>query len=408
MATIVWGHGVRDRGDEKTFVPQGVTVKWWADSDKTLQTTNGFLAIETGGIGTPNDQQGPGNATQVEIYNYSVSKDLEKRDLVALLNENTPQNKLKFVGAEVREGQLCNKVDDCKANGSHICDGVFGKATLDSDWQDTELLILVCRVLPQNVQITQQFGGDQDDRLADSAEDMQAAINSLCEQIGNDPEGAEHEYDSWAEKSKVYALQWPSVADWLAVRWAADYGRKGQITDMFKQLQEHTSENAAEAVWIPRYAEGFTAAAAAKPQEFFHALAEIGGSLEAAIGTLPGVEAAGQAYNAKRDEKAQFSSESWVPDDDAKKATQLKNQQNLPDDGTALVYAGGVVMLIGSNHNLRVEAYVDRQADSELGSLVATKGGPFKVIKVRGIENNKTLVENLLTELAPDKKVKFE
>ena len=40
MATILWGHGERDRADEKTFVPDGRTVKWYSEVDRDQSSTS--------------------------------------------------------------------------------------------------------------------------------------------------------------------------------------------------------------------------------------------------------------------------------------------------------------------------------------------------------------------------------
>jgi hypothetical protein len=376
--------------------------------DETLVTKNGFLAVDTGEFGTPTDQMGPGDATNVEIYNYWLGEDLVKRDLVSLLNEGSAHD-LKFVGADVDDkAHLCTDVAGCLANGSHKCDGVFGKAT--TLWRkDPDLVILVCLGLEgAKSKSTAKFGSDDKSVLSDFNEDLNELLRKLMVQVLTDPEGVEKIYDNFPEKSQIYATTNLRVTGWLAVRWAAHYGRNADIPALFKQLEKELNNTfAPRFLEVPRYADGLAAAATSKPEEFFATFDSTKGSLKAKIAAIPGVATARQGLEAKKAQKAQFASEHWEPDDDAKKAVQLKNQKNLPDDGTAPIYAGGVVMLIGGGHNPRVEAYVERQAGREQGRLVAVKGGPFKVIKVSGISKNKAMVEGLLKEIS-DKKVKFE
>jgi hypothetical protein len=409
MATILWGHGQRDRGEEKTFVPQGLTVKWYADMDETLLTKNGFLAIDTGDFGTPTDEMGPGNGTTVEIYNYLVAPDLEKRDLVALLNEGSP-HELKFVGADVERGHLCNDVDGCKANGSHKCDGVFGKATVT--WrQDPQLVILVCRGLkgaPSGS--TRKFGSDDDSVLSDFADDVTEVLDRLIAQVKTDPEGAEKIYDGFPQKSQIYGTTDMEITGWLAVRWASDYGRKGDIPALFKQLEKELNNKFADQfVDVPRYADGLTAAATSKPEEFFGTLDITPGTLPKKIAAIPGVVAAKQALAAK---KAKFAADTWIPDNAAVDAAQAKSRGNvkaIPDGGNGPVVAGGAMMLVGTGHNPRVVAYVERQADYEAGVINVTKGSAFSKggLKVSGISGHQALVEKMLSEFS-EKKVTFE
>ena len=405
MATILWGHGARTRGDEKTFVPDGVTIKWYAEVDRNMAATNGFFAIELGAIGAfgaPTDQQGPGNGTEVKVYNYRVSPAPEDREGATLLNRGSP-HVLRFVGEDVKDGYLCNDVSGCEANGSHNCDGVFGQHTLV--WgRDPQLILLVCRGL-SGARMTMKFGSDRDDPLTYTADAIDEVAMRLIEQAATDPEGAEKVYDAFPPKSKAYASG-TKIAHWLAVRRAADFGRKGQIPDLFKELAGVLDSDVAVLLAdVPRYGDGFTAAAVSKPEEFFTTLDSLPGDLPETIAGIPGVAAARDQFDAK----AEFASEDWEPDEEAMGGAEFTNGENLdnlPADG-ASVYAGGVMMLIGGDHDLRAQAYVDRQPDRERGSLVMVKGA-FKTCKVSGIVKTRPVVEELLTELLEDEKVKIK
>ena len=271
VATILWGHGERDRGEEKTFVPQGVTVKWWAEIDHDMLTNNGFAAIETGAFSTPTDQMGPGDETKIQIYNYRVFADprrQEEMSLVSLLHKDG-RHALKFVGVDVDDGHLCNDVAGCIERGSHTCDGVLGKATVE--WRDPELVLLHCRgIAGKPLTPTVKFGRNEGDPLSDLSEDLTMAVDNLISQVLADPEAAEKEYDSFPDRSKIYAATDRKISGWLAVRWAADYGRKGEIPDLFKQLDDQLENKLAEPFLdVSRYEEGLFAAAESKPAEFF-------------------------------------------------------------------------------------------------------------------------------------------
>jgi hypothetical protein len=66
------------------------------------------------------------------------------------------------------------------------------------------------------------------------------------------------------------------------------------------------------------------------------------------------------------------------------------------------------MMLVGSGHDPRVVAYVERQADYESGVINVTKGGAFgkSALKVSGIAEHQALVEQMLNEFS-DKKITF-
>jgi hypothetical protein len=216
--------------------------------------------------------------------------------------------------------QLRNDLGGCKANGSHRCDGVFGKSTLV--WkQDPELILLVCRGLPGEDELTIKFGSDDDDVLSDFTDD----IREVFRRVFTDPEKAEKPFDAFPTKSQAYASA-AGITGWLAVRWAADYGRKGQIADLFKQLEDELDSEAAEqCLAVPRYADGFTAAAKSKPEEFFATLDITPGELPKKISAIPGVAAARQALDAK---KAKFAADTWIPDNTAVDAAQAKSRAN--------------------------------------------------------------------------------
>lgn len=290
MTTLVWGHGTRDKGDEKTFVPDGATVKFYSDVDENLFTRNGFVAVSSGEFGDPNESVGPGSGTTVEIFNYGVMADLGKADFIALLNREG--NNLMFVGKEVAEGHFCNDVTGCKTAGSHKCDGVFGKV------DDKEIVILVCRGLAAMqyaglAQATLGYGTNQEAALYAINQDTSDFINGFCSRIGADAAAAEKEFDELSDPVKIILTTDMRVTGWSAVRWAADFGKKGSIADLFTQIKDDLDNaNAAAAVALPAYAEGFAAAAEADAAEFFKELDGRSGQVIEAIKKLADVASA--------------------------------------------------------------------------------------------------------------------
>ena len=403
MPTLVWGHGVRDRGEEKTFVPDGSTVKWYADLNETLLTSNGFAAVSSGAFGSPTDSQGPGRGTEIEIYNFAVSSDLVKADFVALLNrEGHP---LMFIGTDIPEGHLCNDVEGCKAAGAHKCDGVLGKA------KDTEIVVLVCRGLKGvKNNPTVLYGGDKSDPVSEITIDMVNYVKGFMTRLKADPVAGEQEFDGLPDASKIILTSHKDITTWQGVRWAADASRNGKVTDVFPQLREaQRADNGQQFLDIPRYADGIVAGAKADPIEFFTSMRNYSGALIDAIGKLPGLAAPKKSY----DEGVKgFDEATWSPDDKALKSVTDTNGANVKaseNGGTLPVAVGGALVLIGSGHTSRTVNYVERQGDFRRGTLTVTKGGPFSKggVEVTGVSAaQRGLVEEVI-KLFSKKEVTF-
>jgi hypothetical protein len=401
VATLVWGHGLRDRGEEKTFVPDGTTVKWYSDVDQYLITANGFVAVSSGAFGNPNDQQGPGNGTQVEVFNYRVAPDLEKRDYVALLNRDG--HDLKFVGAEVNEGYLCNDVAGCRARGSHACDGVFGLV------HDQELIILACRgVAGMRNAATAAYGRDAADPLASITRDTSVFVQGFARRVMTDPISAEREFDNLSDPVKILLTGWDTISAWESIRWAADAGRKGDVSGLFTQLQSQLNNADGERfLTVTYYLQGLETGAQADPELFFNTLAAHPGNLTAKIATLGPIV----AVKTQLDKKKAAFARSWVPNDTAFAAITQINSQNVKssrDGKTMTIVAGGVLVLIGPGHNQQAVNYVKTQGDEEHGTLTVTKGSAFSKggLAVTGISAKQPVVKLMISKFS-EKSVTF-
>jgi hypothetical protein len=403
MPTLVWGHGVRDRGEEKTFVPDGSTVKWYADLNETLLTSNGFAAVSSGGFGSPSDSQGPGRGTEVEIYNYAVSQDLVKADFVALLNREG--NPLMFIGTDIPQGHLCNDLEGCKGAGAHKCDGVLGKA------KDTEIVVLVCRGLKGvKNNPTVLYGSDKSDPVSEITIDMVNYVKRWMTRLKADPVAGEQEFDGLPDASKIMLTTHKDIPTWQGVRWAADAGRTGKVTDVFPQLREvQGADNGQQFLDMARYADGIVAGAKADPIEFFTSMRNYRGALIEAIGKLPGLAISKKSYD---DGVKGFDEATWSPDDKALKAVTDTNAVNVKaseDGGSLPVLVGGTLVLIGSGHSSRTVNYVERQGDFERGTLTVTKGGAFAKggVQVTGVDGGKRALIEQVIKLFSKKEVTF-
>ena len=80
------------------------------------------------------------------------------------------------------------------------------------------------------------------------------------------------------------------ITTWQGVRWAADAGRNGKVTDVFPQLREaQAADNAQQFLDIPLCRRNRPAGAKADPIEFFTSMRKYSGALITAIGNLPGL-----------------------------------------------------------------------------------------------------------------------
>jgi len=102
----------------------------------------------------------------------------------------------------------------------------------------------------------------------------------------------------------------------------------------------------------------------------------------------------------------------WIPDDNAYREISNKNAANIKatdNKASASIAVGGVLVLIGEDHDPEPVSYIRRQANMEEGTLTVTKGGAFSAgsIEVKGVSSkNQDLVRASIGEFS-DKKVTF-
>jgi hypothetical protein len=405
LTTIVWGHGSRSRGAEKTFVPDGTTIKWYADLDQNLLTRNGFLALSSGDFGAPTDSQGPGSGTSVEVFNYEVFEDLAKRDQVAILHRG--DSDLKFVGAEVPQGPLCSTPAECRKAGKHDCGGLLGTV------HDTEIVILVCRGLPGGNTATAAFGSDPVTKDID--EDFQRWFQTWVTALQTDPDSAMREFETYSDPVKLQLGTFIAVPVWQAVHWASTYAAAGQYTDAFTQFRSVTDAGALG--WmlgnIPVYAARFTDAANADPEAFFAALDAGPQIARDAFNALPAIATAREAHKQAGAQAAfeDFAAGSWAPTAEEIAGVNEINRATVKaaDDGEALPYiVAGFVLLIGDGHGGEWQSWAANEPDQASGTITV-KRATFGAgrLDVEGCPPSKqSIVENAIGSFS-DKEVRF-
>jgi hypothetical protein len=390
MTTIVWGHGSRSKGEEKTFVPAGTTVRWFSNVDENLLTNNGFLALETGDFGNATDTQGPGDGVKTKIYNYQVFEDLVKRDWVSMLHQGS--GKLTFVGVEVPDqAYLCSTPQACERRGSHACEGLFSKI------KDTEIVILVCRGMPGSDKSTQKYGSQPDPKLktpedelnplTDTVSDMAGFVGGFMGRVRTDPDTAMAEYTELSNPVKIHLAPWPSIIGFQAAHWAAYYAATGDPDGAFRQLGEVAGDatNWGETtkllqsvdVYRARFAQG----AAAAPERFFALLDTAPGNVQTLIGGIGRVQMVRTEWEKQSQATADWQAEAastWVPSESDLAGVAEINKKTVKDaeDEEELDYeVAGFVMLIGDNHPAEWYVWARGQKDHASGKLTVEKGG---------------------------------
>lgn len=403
MTTIVWGHGSRSRGEEKTFVPAGTTIKWYADLDQNLLTRNGFLALSSGDFGRPTDSQGPGNGTRVEIFNYEVFEDLAKRDRVAILHRG--DSALQFVGAEVAEGPLCSEPAACRRAGAHSCDGLLGTV------RDSEIVILVCRGLPGGDADTHTYGSDPVTKDID--DDFNAWYRTWRASLSADPDAAMAAFATYSDPVKLQLATYLAVEQWQALHWASVYAANADPASAMTQFRDldDFSQFAGLLADIPVYRQRFSDAVKADPAGYVAALdnAPQGArdALAAAIPDFAGLQNLASADQAHAD----FAAESWVPSDDEIAGVNEINAATVKDadDREELDFiVAGFVLLVGDRHGANWTDWARERPDHAEGTITvkrATFGaGKFEVLGCPPAKQS--IVENALNAFS-DKDVKF-
>jgi putative adhesin Stv-like protein len=405
MTTIVWGHGSRGRGEEKTFVPDGTTVKWYADLDQNLLTRNGFLALSSGDFGAPNDSQGPGKGTDVLVYNYVVSEDLAKRDKVAILHRGS--SALQFVGAEVAQGPLCPTPVVCRTAGVHSCSGLLGTV------KDSEIVILVCRGLPGGNAGTEAFGSD--DVTSDIGKEFKEWFDQWVKRVLADPDGAMGDFETYSDPVKLQVGTYLAVPAWQAVHWGSKYAAASQFDDAFTQFRDLPDASSTRYFLdnVAQYRSAFAGAAATDPQAFFAALDRspqpvrdvFNGVSDIAVERERATQTTAQAGF------EEFAATSWVPD--AADLAQINgiNQAAVKsaEDGESLDYVvAGFALLIGSGHGAAYDTWAANEPDQARGTITVKRAtfGAGK-LEVEGCPPAKqSIVEAALNSFS-DKDVKF-
>ena len=101
----------------------------------------------------------------------------------------------------------------------------------------------------------------------------------------------------------------------------------------------------------------------------------------------------------------------WYPTDAEWSDIVERNRQNVkdtPDGDVVPISAGGILVLIGRNHDLRPVEYLQRQGDLEEGQITVTKGGFTSkgTLEITGIAGKQSEVQQTIEQFS-DKEIVF-
>jgi hypothetical protein len=184
---------------------------------------------------------------------------------------------------------------------------------------------------------------------------------------------------------------------------AKDLAEAGKWAEMFALLDKQSEPSLRGVVKAfndePAIGQALDQAAASDNQQFLLAYGSASGPVQEAIGARPGIKEAAKGST-------------WSPSDkdyDVISEINARNIKATDNGGTLPIAASGVVVAIGDGFPIQVIHYIERQGDTEKGTLTVTKAGPFSKggIEVTGISSAKqSLVKSLIEEFS-EKKVTF-
>lgn len=386
MTTIVRAHGGWD-GTTWTFVPDGVTVKFYTDEDMNLYTSQAIAVLAQAGFDNYNEAYGPGTTdgdNPVGCPNYQLtprSSGEMQRDLSAYAEGA----RIVFVGDGIKGPIfMCEGTEDtCKA-GVHSCTGVFGQIA------DPDLIYMACRGVEGTDPGVTRGIGPSDGRDTDTYDETIAWHDWFSKTKDSDPGAVADDFASRPQEFQAQMLAWPDIRNWVFVREARAFATDDPIA-FYRQVAGMIRDK--------------------------NRLGVGDDETLAAISTAPDLvaiyqEGARQA-NAT-DQWRQDAENTWAPSDEDLDAIASVNQANMKSasDGDSVAYVtAGFIALIGDGHN---EAYVDwaaAQQDVARGGIRVTKGGLFRgagALEVAGCPPAKQGVVQAALERFSDKTITFE
>jgi hypothetical protein len=395
MTRLVNGHGERV-DDMKTFVPIGTKLRFYSAYDVDLKSAVALTTL-VDGAGAPAVETIIGTGEVGDVANYELSADIDDQFYSQWLALSTKPVSITWVGPEIPDKtRLCDNPGACNGLGHHICLGVLARVI------DEDIVIVACRGTTKSTASETKYGTDPKNPLYDMRQDAEAFLAGFRTRLMSDPAAAEAEIDDMPQGSIAMFDNWPWFFNWQKARHAKDFAVKGDFPGLVGHLtanQDDLDDIMESIKTVPGYGDAIDEAALGGAQAFVSALDPAPDRVKAALRTRPILAAA-------------LSGGDWQPNDAALSQITQRNSATVKATagGSMLpIRAGGLLVLIGDQHDQKAKVYVLRQGGYESGSVMVTKGGAFSKgeLKVSGITSQKTLVTTAL-EAISDKKIIFE
>jgi hypothetical protein len=268
VTTIVIGHG-DDPDGEETFVPAGVTVRFYSAENVVLDDAVALFALldKAGDPGLPITGDAP-------IKNYRVYTTDDQFIAQWLAIGGQAGGDIKWVGTDIaNQTRLCDDPDrntstqlTCRAVGEHNCKGVLGLLK-----GETDIAILACRVSAVAGAVAGGATATSYDAQAfdQYPEDVLARLRSA--DAGQVAE-IEKEVDGLPQEKIAVMIVTDWYADWQRARWLKEYALQNDLAQFFGQLTSNQNKLDGLMVWldtIPSYGQAVDSVATAYPQIFY-------------------------------------------------------------------------------------------------------------------------------------------
>lgn len=234
MTAIIKGHGARIN-DEKTFVPQGVTLRFYSNSDVNLATSVALIALLDGAQAPAQEViTGTGTVGDVDNYVLGTQDDGFYAKWMALGGE-LDDARIWWVGTDIPDGtRLCENPETCPGLGEHTCTGALGYMEGQS-----EIVILACRgyVKDPAVSSERDYGTDPNHPQHSTASSIGEMVTYALGLAKTNPGEAEAYVDSIDQGTIGLMINRKDFAAWQLARRAKEYAAANDLQQLFGHLR---------------------------------------------------------------------------------------------------------------------------------------------------------------------------
>lgn len=375
MATIVRAHGGWD-GQNWTFVPKDVTIKFYSNADEYLFTSNAVKALSQSNFDNANESYGPGNDDDnnpVWVQNYELvprtSSEMQ-RDLSAFAEAAT----ILFVGSELKTPiKLCEGDSTTCLGGEHHCAGVFGTV------HDTEIVYMACRGIDTD---DQAKGTRELDGSTENMDNVAEWTKWFSENKDQYPDEVEQQFYDLPQDHQATLLVAPVIKNFIYVRNGIRTYQSDPDTFLRQVaglVRDGSDPELVDAYFADPYLGPLVSRAVARP-----------GSQD------------------MLDDQEQ----SWMPQDSDRARITESNQANVKatEDGESVSFvAGNGLVLIGEGHDFGYVRYAGSADDASQGTITVAKAGVFGAgsLEVSGCTATQQNIVREMLESFSNKTVEF-